>query len=53
MILRATGSDECNSAGLYPNVREGVECVAFVTDCVASSREKGVWKRTMPLGDKE
>ena len=47
MIVRAGGGKVDSSASLYPNVRDGVEGVAFVSQCVASSAEGGAWK---PLG---
>jgi predicted dehydrogenase len=46
MIARAAGAAPAGPGGLYPNVRDGVEAVAFVTRCVASSREGGAWKPT-------
>jgi predicted dehydrogenase len=45
MIVRAGGGKVDRSAGLYPNVYDGVEGVAFVSQCVASSTEGGAWKR--------
>jgi predicted dehydrogenase len=45
MVRRAVGGKVDDSASLYPNVRDGVEGVAFVSQCVASSREQGAWKR--------
>jgi predicted dehydrogenase len=45
MIARAAGATVADSGSLYPNVRDGVEGVAFVTRCVASSRERGTWKQ--------
>jgi hypothetical protein len=44
VIVRATGGTVDDSAGLYPTVRDGVEGMAFVAGCVASSRERGAWK---------
>jgi predicted dehydrogenase len=45
MIARAGGGAVADSGSLYPNVRDGVEGVAFVSQCVASAREQGAWKR--------
>jgi predicted dehydrogenase len=47
MAVRAAGGQVADSASLYPNVGDGLEGVAFVTRCVASSRERGVWQ---PMG---
>jgi predicted dehydrogenase len=44
MIARATGTMVADWDGLYPNVHDGVEGVAFVTRCVASSRQRGAWQ---------
>lgn len=41
MIARAGGSQIGHA--LYPNVRDGVEGVAFVTQCLASSQAGGEW----------
>jgi len=35
--------DACST--VYPNVNDGVEGVFFIEQCVASSRERGAWKR--------
>jgi predicted dehydrogenase len=43
MIVRAGGGTAANGNTLYPNVRDGLEGVAFVSGCVASSREQGAW----------
>jgi predicted dehydrogenase len=44
MIVRAADgtTDSCT---LYANVRDGVEGVAFVARCVASSQQRGGWMR--------
>jgi predicted dehydrogenase len=43
MVARATGTgfDPVNS--VYPNVRDGLEGMYFITQCVASSRQNGAW----------
>jgi predicted dehydrogenase len=46
MIARAAGATVADFGHLYPSVRDGVEGVAFVSRCVASSLEQGAWKRT-------
>jgi predicted dehydrogenase len=50
VIIRATGGAVDDSAGLYPTVRDGVEGLDFVTQCVASSREQGAWKSLAAVG---
>jgi predicted dehydrogenase len=45
IITRAAGPSPDRARSLYPTVRDGVEGVAFVTQCVASSWEHGAWKR--------
>jgi predicted dehydrogenase len=45
MIARAVGATVVDSGSLYPKVQDGVEGVAFVSRCVASSLEQGAWKR--------
>jgi predicted dehydrogenase len=45
MIARAAGAAIADCGHLYPGVRDGVEGVAFVSRCVASSLEHGAWKR--------
>jgi predicted dehydrogenase len=47
IITRATGGTVDGSAGIYPTVRDGVEGLEFIHQCVASSRAQGAW---MPLG---
>jgi predicted dehydrogenase len=46
IIVRATGGTVDDSASLYPSVRDGVEGLDFITQCVASSHKQGAW---MPL----
>jgi predicted dehydrogenase len=48
MIARAAGAVIADSGHLYPDVRDGVEGVAFISRCVASSLEQGAWKRMGP-----
>lgn len=48
VITRAGGNTVDASASLYPNVQDGVEGVAFVTQCLTSSRAGGGW---MPFDD--
>jgi predicted dehydrogenase len=43
MIARAAGKQWAEDHTLYPNVRDGVEGVEFVAQCVASSRDGGAW----------
>jgi len=44
MIKRA-GKQKFDSAGsIYPNVADGVDGMNFITQCVASSKEGGVWR---------
>jgi predicted dehydrogenase len=45
IIARAAGRPVSGTDSLYPNVRDGLEGVAFVSGCVDSSRERGAWKR--------
>ncbi len=45
MIGRTVGGAVMSGDSLYPNVRDGVEGVAFVSRCVASSRDHGAWKK--------
>jgi predicted dehydrogenase len=44
IIVRASGGKGGSASSLYPTVQDGVEGVAFVTQCVASSQERGAWK---------
>ncbi len=44
IIARAAGGKLAGSESLYPNVQDGVEGVAFVARCVASSRGRGGWQ---------
>jgi predicted dehydrogenase len=46
IITRATGGAVHDSASLYPAVRDGVEGLEFIHQCVASSGAQGAW---MPL----
>ena len=43
MAVRAAGGKFSGDGGLYPTVRDGLEGLAFVTQCVASARERGAW----------
>jgi predicted dehydrogenase len=43
MVLRAAGKPFETTATVYPNVRDGAEGMYFITQCVASSKEKGAW----------
>ena len=43
MVARAGGQKVDSSNSLYPNVADGVDGMNFITQCVASSREKGAW----------
>lgn len=43
MVLRATGKKFDSDNSIYPNVRDGVEGMYFITQCVASSRQNGAW----------
>ncbi|QDU60619.1 putative oxidoreductase YdgJ [Planctomycetes bacterium Pan216] len=43
MIQRATGESFEKVNTLYPNVYDGVEGMFFITQCVSSSEEGGVW----------
>jgi predicted dehydrogenase len=45
IIARAAVARPDSSSSLYPTVQDGAEGVAFVSQCVASSRERGAWKR--------
>jgi hypothetical protein len=45
MVARAVGATVVDSGSLYPKVQDGVEGVAFVSRCLASSLEQGAWKR--------
>jgi predicted dehydrogenase len=49
IIIAAAGGTLDESARLYPNVRDGVEIMAFVTQCVASARERGAWQSFEPF----
>ncbi len=44
MIKRATGQKFDGTNTLYPNVADGVDGMNFITQCVASSKEGGVWR---------
>jgi predicted dehydrogenase len=44
MIVRAGGTTVTARDSLYPNILDGLEGVAFVNGCVASSRDWGAWK---------
>lgn len=43
MIRRATGQQAGGTNTVYPNVADGVDGMNFITQCVASSKEKGAW----------
>jgi len=43
MVLRATGQPFERTETIYPNVRDGVEGMYFIQQCVASSSENGAW----------
>jgi hypothetical protein len=46
IIARATTGQPVSAAdSLYPNVRDGVEGVGFISKCVASSQREGAWVR--------
>jgi predicted dehydrogenase len=44
MVARAGGKKVDSARSLYPNVADGVDGMNFITQCVASSQEDGVWK---------
>ena len=44
MAARASGQKVDTSNSLYPNVADGVDGMNFITQCVASSKDGGVWK---------
>jgi predicted dehydrogenase len=46
IAARAAGRPWDERAALYPTAADGVDGMAFVTQCVASSKERGAW---MPL----
>ena len=43
MARRAAGETPDRSDTVFPNVYDGLEGMFFITQCVASSREKGAW----------
>lgn len=43
MVARATGEKWDRSNTIYPNVNDGVDGMHFIQQCVASSRENGIW----------
>jgi predicted dehydrogenase len=43
MAKRATGQPFEKVNTIYPNVRDGVEGMFFITQCVASSKQEGAW----------
>jgi predicted dehydrogenase len=49
MILRAEGKPFEKTNTIYPNVNDGVEGMYFIQQCVASSKQNGVW---LPLAHK-
>jgi predicted dehydrogenase len=54
VIARAAGGRTAGGNSLFPNVRDGLEGVAFVCACVASSRERGAWKPVEEInGDRD
>jgi predicted dehydrogenase len=44
MVKRANGQKFDNAGSLYPNVADGVDGMNFITQCVSSSKEGGIWK---------
>jgi predicted dehydrogenase len=44
MVKRANGQKFDAAGSLYPNVADGVDGMNFITQCVSSSKEGGVWK---------
>jgi predicted dehydrogenase len=44
MVKRANGQKFDGAASLYPNVADGVDGMNFITQCVTSSKDGGVWK---------
>jgi predicted dehydrogenase len=44
MVKRAVGEPFDVSRTIYPNVRDGVESVSFVQQCVASNQSNGAWQ---------
>lgn len=44
MVKGAAGQKHQTADSLYPNVADGVDGMNFITQCVASSKENGVWK---------
>jgi predicted dehydrogenase len=44
MVAQATGQRPVTPAVSYPDVRDGVEGVEFVTRCLESHQENGAWK---------
>jgi predicted dehydrogenase len=44
MMKRANGQKFDSAGSLYPNVADGVDGMNFITQCVSSSKEGGVWK---------
>jgi predicted dehydrogenase len=44
MIARAGGQKVDVAKSIYPNVADGVDGMNFITQAVASSKEKGAWK---------
>jgi predicted dehydrogenase len=48
MITRATDQKWDSSQSLYPNVRDGVDGMIFITRCVASSQADGAWMTLQP-----
>ena len=48
MIRQASGQGIEQHETIYPNVYDGVEGVCFVQQCLASHRDKGSWKPSLP-----
>jgi predicted dehydrogenase len=48
MAARAAGCQVDDAGRLYPNVDDGLALMAFVTQCVASARQRGAWKPLDP-----
>ncbi len=44
ILIQAAGQTLDEGRRLYPDVNAGVEGVQFVTQCVASSQDRGAWK---------
>jgi predicted dehydrogenase len=49
MARRAAGQKFDAAHSLYPNVRDGVDGVHFIAQCVASSQQGGAWRSLLAL----